>query len=112
MKNVFQHAAIVFAFSAAIGSAHAAGLTGTAADFGAAVNADAGTRIINIDAGTKYVNVQNGETVQFIVQGQAFTWHFDTFHDETAFKLSKIAPAGVMVDGVEVYVAPNPLYRG
>ena len=55
--------------------------------------------------------MENGETVQFNVQGHSFTWHFDTFHDEAAFKLAKIAPQDVMAGGVEVYVATNPLYR-
>ena len=97
--------------AASIGAANAKGLTGTSADFGAAVAADQGTRTINIDANTKYVNVENGETVQFNVQGHSFTWHFDTFHDESAFKLAKISPQDVMPGGVEVYVASNPLYR-
>ena len=97
--------------AASIGAANAKGLTGTSADFGAAVAADQGTRTINIDANTKYVNVENGETVQFNVQGHSFTWHFDTFHDEAAFKLARIAPQEVMPGSVEVYVSANPLYR-
>jgi len=97
--------------AASIGAANAKGLTGTSADFGTAVAADQGARVINVDANTKYVNVENGETVQFNVQGHSFTWHFETFHDEAAFKLAKIAPQDVMPGGVEVYVAANPLYR-
>jgi len=112
MKTM-QRLTIALAFAAAsIGGAHAAGLNGTAADYGtqtAAANAD---RIINIDAGTKYVNVDNGETVQFKVDGQMFTWHFDTVGNGTSFDLSKIAPASAKLQGIQAYVAANPLYRG
>lgn len=99
--------------STALGAnASAAGLTGTAADFGAIAVADSGTRLIIIDDRTKSINVVNGETVQFNINGKMFTWHFDTFHDETSFDLSKIAPPELVTQGIRVYVAANPLYRG
>jgi hypothetical protein len=117
MLNI-KRATIALAFAglstaALFSPAQAAGRTGTTADYGQAVNTGAVDRVINLDAGTQYVNVTNGETVQFNLNGQAaFTWHFDTFSNETSFELSKIAPATAGVEGVRVYVASNPLYRG
>jgi hypothetical protein len=67
---------------------------------------------VTINADTKWVNVNNGDTVAFNVNGKTFTWHFDTLHSEAAFDLANIAPAGVEVGMVTVYVASNPLYRG
>jgi len=107
--------ALVFASissSALLASAHAAPPSGSAADFGIQVADNASMRAIAINANTKWVNVTNGETVRFNVNGQSFSWHFDTYHDETSFHLAKIAPAGVMVGDVRVFVAANPLYRG
>ncbi|WP_195763612.1 CzcE family metal-binding protein [Duganella guangzhouensis] len=95
-----------------VGAAHAAGPTGTTADYGQLVNNGINDRTIDLDANTKYVNVEDGETVQFVTQGQHFTWHFDTFPNQSEFKLQSIAPAGVNVGNTEVYVASNPLYRG
>ncbi len=89
----------------------AAGLSGTARDYGSAVTAADAVRTIELNADTKWINVDNGETVQFKSGNQSFTWHFNTFNNETAFDLSKIAPAGVNVGHVTAYVAPDPLYR-
>jgi len=113
----FKRATIALAFaglssSALLVSAHAAPPSGSAADFGTQVADNAAMRTIAINADTKWVNVTNGETVQFNVNGVSFSWHFDTYQDETSFDLVKIAPAGVMVGNVRVYVAANPLYRG
>ena len=69
-------------------------------------------REITIKPGTKWVNVNNGETVAFSVSGKTFTWHFDTLPAEDQFRLQTIAPEGVDVGAVTVYVASNPLYRG
>lgn len=95
-----------------VSNAGAAGLTGTAADYGVQVMDATPARHIAISGQSKWANVTNGETVQFAVAGKTFTWHFDTFNNETAFDLSKIVPAGVEVPRVTVYVAGNPLYRG
>lgn len=93
-------------------NASATGLTGTSSDFGANVTAVSAARHIIVTRQTKSINVTNGETVQFDIDGKAFTWHFDTFHDETNFPLSKILPSGSLVNDAHVYVASNPLYRG
>jgi hypothetical protein len=104
---------LTLAATMAVSNAHALGLSGTPADYGApaAASAPVAQRIV-LTAATKSVNVNNGDTVEFVIDGKTFRWHFDTFNNETNFKLAKIAPAGVAVDGVIVYVGPNPTYRG
>lgn len=93
--------------------AHAFGPSGTAADYGTPAGAgSAVAQRIVVQPGAKAVNVTNGDTVEFVVDGKTFRWHFDTYISDTNFKLAKIAPAGVAADGITVYVAPNPLYRG
>src|SRR5471030_418950 len=94
------------------GVAQAAAPSGTSADFGSAASAIAAERQIDLSAATKSINVNDGETVCFTANGKSFTWHFDTYANQGAFDLSKIAPADVMVNGVHVYVASNPVYRG
>jgi hypothetical protein len=116
MLNI-KRATIVLAFAglstvSLISSAHAAGQSRNAPDYGILVTTSAFDRVINVDAGTKYVNVTNGETVRFNANGQMFIWHFDTFPTETQFDLSKIASANVTLKGVQVYVANNPQYYG
>jgi len=99
-------------FAGAAGSASALGLTHTSADFGAPAAAQTATHTILIQADTKYVRVENGDTVQFDVNGKTFTFAFNTLTGETSFELSRIAPAGMDVPQVRVFVAPNPLYQG
>ncbi len=81
-------------------------------EYGSAVAPANAERHVVITASTPWVNVNNGDTVEFQSNGASFTWHFDTLHDEAAFDLSKIAPAGSVDHKVTVYVAANPLYRG
>ncbi|WP_296000924.1 CzcE family metal-binding protein [Rugamonas sp.] len=104
---------LTIGFSSALfaGAAQAAGPTAGSADFGNATNA-AAERQIDLTAATRSVNVTDGETVRFNANGKSFTWHFDTYSNRGGFDLSKIAPADVMVGGVHVYVASNPIYRG
>lgn len=94
------------------GVAQAAAPSGTSADFGSAASTVAAERQIDLTGATKSVNVSDGETVRFTANGKSFTWHFDTYANRGTFELSKIAPADVMVDGVHVYVAANPVYNG
>jgi hypothetical protein len=104
------------ALSATILTAAILAATGAASatplQFGMATQSTSAARHIVINADTKWVNVNNGDTVTFDVNGQSFTWHFDTLHSEEAFDLSKIAPEGLNAGMVTVYVASNPLYRG
>ncbi|NYE58862.1 hypothetical protein FHW58_000014 [Duganella sp. 1224] len=108
MFNVLRTSVIAAALFA--GAAHAA--TAPQQAFGMAAAKAGADRQVTIGADTKWVNVDNGDTVTFNVDGKAFTWHFDTLHQEEAFDLAKIAPAGVAAGKVTVYVASNPLYRG
>ena len=90
----------------------AAGPTGTAADYGSSAPHAAAQRSIELQADTRHINVTRGETVTIARAGQRFTWHVQTFHHQTTFALSEIAPQDMPVDGVQVYVAANPLYTG
>jgi hypothetical protein len=80
-------------------------------DYGLAITTDYADREINVTSATKWVNVQGGETVRFNVDGKKFTWHFDTFNDQS-FDFSKIAPKDIHMPGIRVYVAGDPLFRG
>ena len=98
--------------TAIVGAGLAQAAPGTLANYGSAANGGFADREITIKPGTKWVNVNNGETVAFSVNGKTFTWHFDTLPAEDQFRLQTIAPEGVDVGAVTVYVASNPLYRG
>lgn len=65
-------------------------------------------RVINLDNRAKYLNVTQLETVQLNFGGKSVTWTFDTL-GTGSFPLSNVIPGA---EGVTVYVAPNPLYRG
>lgn len=111
MFNTYRSAlAILCAILAT--SAIAAGPTGTAADYGTPAHHGAAQRSIDLQPGTRHINVTRGETVTITRAGQRFTWHVQTFHNKTVFALSEIAPKGMAVDGIQVYVAGNPLYAG
>ena len=93
-------------------SALAAGPTGTAADYGSSAPHAAAQRSIELQPDTRHINVTRGETVTIARAGQRFTWHVQTFNHQTTFALAEIAPKDMAVDGVQVYVAANPLYAG
>lgn len=102
-KNLIAAAAI---FTATI-AAHAA----QPADYGQAASpAEAVERTVEITANTHYVNVVNGQTVKFKVGDASFAWHVSTYPNVNAFELGKIAPAGVALPKVLVYVAANDSY--
>jgi hypothetical protein len=94
------------------GSAIAAGPTGTAADYGSPAPHAAAQRSIELQPDTRHINVTRGETLTIARAGQRFTWHVQTFNNRTVFALAEIAPKDMPVDGVQVYVAGNPLYAG
>lgn len=93
-------------------NAHAAGPSGSAADYGVPAAATAADRSITIDHATRHINVTRGETVTIIRDGQRFTWQVDTYSNRSVFALAEIAPKSMQVDGIKVYVAGNPLYAG
>ena len=80
-------------------------------DFGRIVMSDTADRDVTVDASTRWVNVTNGQTVRFDVGGQRFTFTFDAWPTTDSIPLSAIAPKGVAVPDVRVYIAPNPLYQ-
>jgi hypothetical protein len=108
MFNALRTTIIAAAFLT--GAAHAS--VNPNPQFGMAESNANADRQVTINANTKSVNVNNGDTVAFNVNGKTFTWHFDTLRAEEAFSLAKIAPAGIDLGNVTVYVGSNPLYRG
>jgi hypothetical protein len=113
MKNPIRALTLSLFAGAAFAAASAQAMQHprTAADYGSVVmNAGSG-RTIDIDENTRYVNVKNGETVRFNVNGQSFSFNFDAWPNEESVALSTIAPAGVAVPNVQVYIAANPLYQ-
>jgi hypothetical protein len=89
--------------------AHPASLHANAA-LGSSAPAQAATRTIVISGDSKSISVNNGDIVTISVDGQAFTWSFDTLRDSDRFASADIAPEGINTHGIWVYVAPNPLY--
>jgi hypothetical protein len=103
----------VASLSAALAAcANRSGMTGTSSDYGVAVEDNVAERCVVIKAGAESVNVTNGETVQFVLGADSFSWHFDTFPNLNVFDLAQIAPAGVQVGHIKVYVAPSARYLG
>ncbi|MES2257530.1 MAG: CzcE family metal-binding protein [Pseudomonadota bacterium] len=105
---MFKSALILTLFAATAVTAQAQDRT----DYGNAVNGGGADKRIVITPQTRSVNVTDGETVEFLVDGKRFNWHFATYPNETNFALNRIAPREVRVDGVRVYIARNPIYRG
>jgi len=84
---------------------------GDSAVHGHAASAANVDRVIEVRPGTRYVNVTSGETVLFKVGGQSFTWTFDKTLDHPSFDLGQIAPAGLAVQNVRIYCAPDEYER-
>lgn len=66
-------------------------------------------RTIVLDGASRYVNVTRLETVEFDIGGKRFAWTFDTFGTPN-FPLAKIAPRDAKAEGIQVYVAENPIF--
>jgi hypothetical protein len=71
----------------------------------------AATRTVVVTSSTKYVNLNQDDVVTFVVNGNSFTWQFDTLRPSDSVDLSSIAPREVSVPAVRIYVAPNPIYQ-
>ena len=80
-------------------------------DAGRVIMSGTADRDVAIDASTRWVNVTNGQTVRFDVGGRRFTFVFDAWPSTDSVPLSAIAPKGVTVPDVRVYIAPDPLYQ-
>jgi hypothetical protein len=105
-------ASILFSLTAAAlfaGTAQAADIAHAnvhdAAYYGSGATATSADRTIVIKPNTRWVNVKNGETVTFAEGDKTFTFHFDTYPQTQVVKLDTIAPQGVEVAPVRVYVA-------
>ena len=68
-----------------------------------------GARVVDLGAVPK-INVRYGETVTFRNDGQQFSWTFDGL-DRRSVDINKIAPAGMAVKPLTVYVARDPANR-
>lgn len=105
------------ALTIAAGAAFAAGTAGAMPrpqapmDYGRVIMSDTADRDVVVDASTRWVNVTNGQTVRFNVGGRQFTFAFDAWPSAGSVPLSVIAPKGVTVPDVRVYIAANPLYQ-
>lgn len=91
-------------------AASAAAADGTPSDYGSPAGASSPGRSIWLDPGARHVNVDDGETVHFLVGDKRIDWNFNIRTREAVFDLQTIAPIGVEVNGVRVWVQPNPLY--
>lgn len=109
MKITKTLTAIALAASAFAMNAHAGIFDVTPKIYGHEAAASMSQRTIVVTPETKKVHVTNGETIKFEVNGQAYTWKFDLYHQEGVVDLSLILPES-HADGVKVYVAEDPLY--
>ena len=83
-----------------------------AVSYGMPATGDYADRTIEIQPGMRHVNVSNGETVRFVIGAQRFNYTFNALGNVSALQLPEIAPAGLAVPDVRIYLAPNPLYVG
>lgn len=105
--RTFSIAAVLLA--ALTSTASAAGIKSNA--YGDAAKNEAADRSITLSSTTKWVNVTDGEVVRFNKDGRSFAWRFSTLNG-APFDLSAIAPAGVDVKGVRVFVDADPALSG
>jgi hypothetical protein len=110
--RTFTLTGLVLASTLFAGASQAAGRDHEAGWYGVAVPAQAAQRKIEIKADTRWVNVTNGETVTFVSEGQSFTFHFQTYPNTQVVDLATLAPSGVSVKPVRVYVAESMENRG
>jgi len=84
--------------------------------YGTPADPDSVDRIVQLKSGSHWINVDYGERIKFVVRNQSgsersFAWRFDV-PNMSQFDLSRIAPADLPVEGVRVFVAPDPRYYG
>ena len=108
MKKQIIYGATTAAFIAAmsVGSAFAFSNTDLV---GEKVEGMPASRTIRLDDQLRYINVNYGDVVLFEQGGNRFEWDFDGIAD--AVKLSQIAPQGVSVANLTIYVnqVDNPI---
>lgn len=108
--SIFKYA-LPLASLAFAGAVHAAGPTGTAADYGTVISTGAAARTVDVTAHTRFIHVSNGDTLTFRLGGQSLTWQVDTFPNVHAFRLSSIMPAAAAMGEVWVHVSAPEQYR-
>lgn len=109
MKFTKTLTALALAASAFTVNAHAGIFDVSPKIYGRPAAASAAQQTIVVTPETRTIHVTNGETVKFEVNGQAYTWKFDLYHQEGVVDLATILPAS-HAEGVKVYVAEDPLY--
>lgn len=107
-----DRAAVLILSAVLANAAYAVERTGNNTGYGTVVPDSSIGRLITVQPTSKYINVTNGETVTIAANGKTFSWQVNTLPSEAVFDLSKVAPQGVAVSDVKVYVAPNPIYLG
>ena len=112
MSTIIRNMLLPLLAGAAIASAQAAPRVGTSADYGSIVSTSAIDKVVKIGASTRYVNVEDGQTVRFDVDGQTFAFAFHAWPGDQSVDLAVIAPNGISVPHVRVYIAPNLNYFG
>lgn len=83
-----------------------------ASDYGSRAEANAPGRLVKLKPTTRNVNVYDGETVHFILDDRRVDWNFNTRTREAVLDLKTIAPEGVDVGNVRIWVLANPIYQG
>ncbi|WP_137171547.1 CzcE family metal-binding protein [Massilia sp. HP4] len=83
-----------------------------ASDYGSRADANTPGRVVKLDAGTRNVNVHDGETVHFILDDRRIDWNFNTRTREAVLDLKTLAPEGMDVGNVRIWVLANPIYQG
>jgi hypothetical protein len=111
MKIITNAVFAVLIASALSPAAVLASQTNSKSYYGHPSQPNAATRTVVVTSSTKYVNVDQDDVVTFVVNGNSFTWQFDTLRPSDSVDLSSIAPREVSVPAVSIYVAPNPIYQ-
>jgi len=114
MKTIRSNVLLGIVLSTALFGAAAQAAPGAhdTAWYGVPVAVQKNVRTIVITPQTRHVNVTNGEVVTFAVGEQRFSFQFQTYPQTQVTELSAIAPAGIDVGAVRVYIADNPEGRG
>ena len=97
-------ATLAFAGSVLLSSAACAAMPDLAALGSSTTSA---SRTIKIDRSTDSVNVTAGDTVNFVVEEKNFFWNFDVASNVYMFDLNKVAPQNMLIQRINVYIAPN-----
>jgi hypothetical protein len=111
MKQKFLIAATVsLLLSAAASSAFAAGTYPNV--YGEPGVPSVASNTFTVGADTDHVNVTRRDTVDFLVDGKAYTWDYDVAGNIQEVDLNKVLPAGTLNHTVKVYIKSASVYNG